>query len=415
MHPDLPMPKPILNVSPTTLTMLDKRSKTVIFIFVGGLLIILLSEVFRPRPINWRPSYTSVEKIPFGGFVLYEELSDLLNNTPVEKVSQDPFEFLLDSSYVKNSAYFFLNDNIFLDENQVNLLLKYASEGNTVFISSNSAGYVLADTLKHFTATTYELLEEDLGSQLLNPNLQLDSVPKFRRGVYKTVFEEIDTLQTTALGYFSTGEDRMDELNYVSVEVGEGKFLLHTLPEAFSNYYLLKGNQDYAARVLSYLDVEQVYWDSYLKSGRKVITSNLRFILSQEPLKWSYYLALLGFLLLMLFKGKREQRVIKEIKPLENTSIEFTRTIGDLYFKHKDYNNIITKKITYFMEIVRSRHYLSTDKLDRAFIEKLAMKSGNNLQKTQKLIEYINHLKGKSVHNEADLISLNKITQDFKL
>jgi len=82
--------------------MLDKRSKTVIFIFIGGLLIILLSEVFRPRPINWRPSYTSVEKIPFGAFILYEELSGLMDNTPVEKVSKDPFEFLLDSSYVKN-------------------------------------------------------------------------------------------------------------------------------------------------------------------------------------------------------------------------------------------------------------------------------------------------------------------------
>lgn len=395
--------------------MLDKRSKTVLFVFLAGLLIILLSEVLRPRPINWRPSYTSVEKIPFGGFIIYEELEKLLDNTPVEKISQDPFEFLLDSTYVANSAYFFLNDNIFLDENQVNLLLKYASEGNTVFISSNSAGYILADTLKHYTSTSYELLEEDLRGQFLNPNLRLDSLPKFRRGIYKTVFQEIDTLKTTALGYFESEEDRMDELNYVSVDVGKGRFLMHTLPEAFSNYYLLRGNEDYAARVLSYLDADQVYWDSYLKSGRKVITSNLRFVLSEESLKWSYYIALLGLLLLMLFKGKREQRVIEEIKPLKNTSIEFTRTIGDLYFQHKDYTNIITKKITYFMEVVRSNYYLSTEKLDQAFIEKLALKSGNNLQKTQKLIEYINHLKAKSVHTEADLISLNKITQDFKL
>ena len=395
--------------------MLDKRSKTVLMIFAAGLLIILMSEVFRPRPLNWRPSYTSVEKIPFGGFIIYEELPGLMDDTPVERISRDPFEFLLDSTYVNNSAYFFLNDNIFLDENQVNLLLKYASEGNTVFISAYTAGYILADTLNHYTNTNYELLEEDLHGQFLNPNLQLDSLPKFRRGVYKTVFRDIDTLQTTALGYFQTEEDPKEELNYVSVNVGEGKFLIHTVPEAFSNYYLMRDSGDYAARVLSYLEADQIYWDSYLKSGRKVITSNLRFILSEQPLKWAFYLALLGIVLLMLFKSKREQRVIKEIKPLENTSIEFTRTIGDLYFQHKDYTNIITKKITYFMEVVRSHYYLSTEQLDEEFAEKLSLKSCNNLQKTQKLIRFINHLKGKSVHTEADLISLNKITQDFKL
>jgi hypothetical protein len=122
-----------------------------------------------------------------------------------------------------------------------------------------------------------------------------------------------------------------------------------------------------------------------------------------------------GLLLLVLFMAKREQRIIKVIKPLKNTSIEFTRTIGDLYFQHKDFTNIITKKITYFMELVRSRYHLSTQILDEEFITKLAHKSGNDLDKTKKLIDNINHLRGKSLHNEADLIELNKKTQDFKI
>lgn len=395
--------------------MLDKRSKTIVYIFLGLLLLILLSEVFRPRPINWRPSYTSVEKIPFGAFVLFEEMPSLFGNTPIEKITEDPFEFLLDSSYVGNSGYFFLNNDIFLDENQVNALMKYVSEGNTAFISSSSYGYLLADTLGFYANTNYDLLEEDLGAQFFNSSLELDSLPEYRRGIYKTVFDDIDTLQTKALGHFTSEEKPLDELNYISVAVGDGRFLLHTLPEAFSNYYLLKGNQDYAARVLSYIDVDRIYWDSYLKSGRKIVTNKMRFVLSQRPLKWFYYLTIIALLLLILFKSKREQRVIKVVKPLENTSIEFTRTIGDLYFQHKDFTNIITKKITYFMEVVRSRYYLSTETLDRTFVEKLAQKSGNNVDKTQKLIDFINHLKGKSLHNEGDLLALNKITQDFKL
>jgi len=395
--------------------MLDKRSKNIVYIFIAVLLLILFSEVVRPRPINWRPSYTSAEKIPYGAFVLFEELPDLFGTIPIEKISKDPFEFLLDSTYVSNSAYFFLNNDIFLDENQTNALLKYVSEGNTAFISSTSYGYLLADTLSFYSQTNYDILEESLGAQFFNPNLKLDSLPEYKRGIYKTIFDDIDTLQTKALGYFDSEEKPLSELNYISVDVGEGQFLLHTLPEAFSNYYLLKGNQEYVAGVLSYIDADRIYWDSYLKSGRKVVTSKMRFILSQTPLKWFYYLTIVALLLLILFKSKREQRVIKVVKPLENTSIEFTRTIGDLYFQHKDFTNIITKKITYFMEVVRSRFYLSTETMDKAFVEKLAQKSGNNLDQTQKLIDYINHLKAKSVHSEGDLIALNKIIQDFKL
>ncbi len=395
--------------------MLDKRSKTVVMIFGAVLLVILLTEVFRPRPISWRPSYTAVETIPFGSFVLFEELPSIFEEANIEKVTQDPYEFLLDSSYVQNSAYFFLNDNLFLDERQVDALIKYVSEGNTAFISANSYGYFLEDSLGLYSSTNFELLEEAIPTKFFNEALRTDSLPKYKKGIYKTVFQDIDTLNTKALGFFSTKEKPLDELNFISLQMGEGQFLLHTLPEAFTNYYMLRGNQEYVAHALSYIDADVIYWDSYLKSGRKIVTSRMRFILSQDSLRWFYYLSLLGMLLLILFKSKREQRVIEVIEPLQNTSIEFTRTIGDLYFQHKDYTNIITKKITYFMEVVRSRYYLSTELLDEQFVHKLAQKSGNNLNQTKKLIDYINHLKAKSFHSETDLIALNKIIQDFKL
>ena len=395
--------------------MLDKRSKNIVIVFGIALLLILFSEVIRPRPINWRPSYTTVEKIPFGSYVLFEELPTIFGETPIEQITKDPYEFIVDDNYVQNSTYFFLNNAIFLDEHQVDALIKYVSEGNTAFMSANSYGYILEDSLGLYPSTVYELLEESVATNFFNSEFKMDSMPKYKKGVYKTIFADIDTLNTKALGYFETKEKNVDELNYISVEIGEGRFLFHTLPEAFTNYYMLNGNQRYAAQVLSYIETEHIYWDSYLKSGRKIISSPMRFVLSQRALRWFYYLTMAGLLLLVLFMAKREQRIIKVIKPLKNTSIEFTRTIGDLYFQHKDYTNIITKKITYFMELIRSRYYLSTQVLDEEFITKLAHKSGNDQAKTKKLIDYINHLKAKSLHNEADLIELNKKTQDFKI
>ena len=73
----------------------------------------------------------------------------------------------------------------------------------------------------------------------------------------------------------------------------------------------------------------------------------------------------------------------------------------------------LIKKITYFLELVRSNYYLNTNELTNEFIKKLAVKSGNDLQKTQALIQYIKQLKGKAIHTENDLIQLNKQIEEF--
>lgn len=395
--------------------MLDKRSKRVLWIFGIALLGIVITELVRPKPIDWRASYTSFDKIPFGGFVFFNEAPSLFKTSEIKKIDKDPYEFLKDSTYSTNSAYVFINDEVFLDKRQVEEVLKYVESGNTVFISSRSVGYILRDTLKLFTSTNYKILEEELHPKFFNQSLKQESKPTFKKGVFKSTFSKIDTLKTTALGYFKTKSPELDELNYIKVEFGEGQFLLHNIPETFSNYYLLKGNEAYAANVLSYIDADEIYWDEYIKSGRKVITSPMRFILNQEPLTWAYYVLIGGLLIFVLFKGKREQRIVQVIKPLKNTSVEFTKTIGDLYFQHKDYSNIIAKKITYFLETLRSKYYINTNEISEDFIKKLAIKSGNSVEKIKELMLLIRNLKEKSVHSEADLLELNKKIEAFRL
>jgi hypothetical protein len=395
--------------------MLDKRSKNILYAFGIALLVIIISEVIRPKPINWRASYTSADKIPFGSFVLFEEIKQLFNNSEVIKIEKDPYEFLKDSTYKSNSAYIFINDELSIDKQQLEILKSYVAEGNTVFMSSQYFGTFVSDSLKITTTTDYSILEEDLVTEFFTNSFQRDSLPRFKKGVYKTTFSEIDTVNTRALGHYATPLKKTDALNYISLPFGEGKFLFHTLPESFSNYYLLGGNQTYAAQVLSFIQAETIYWDNYLKSGRKVVTSPMRFVFSQVPLTWAYYIVIGGLLLFVLIKGKREQRIIEVKEPLRNSSVEFTKTIGNMYYEYKDYGNIVAKKITYFLEMVRSKYYLSTDQLDDNFIEKLALKSGNPLATTKDLIEFINHLKAKTLFIEKDIISLNKKIEDFKL
>src|SRR5690606_19152300 len=125
--------------------------------------------------------------------------------------------------------------NLYFDEKQAGKILNYVENGNTVFMSARSVGYNLLDSLKVDFSANYNILEKEIYPKLFSPTLQLDSLPSFKKGVFKATFTKIDTLKTTALGYYSSENPKWEEINYIKVNYGKGTFLLHNLPEAFSN------------------------------------------------------------------------------------------------------------------------------------------------------------------------------------
>ena len=86
-------------------------------------------------------------------------------------------------------------------------------------------------------------------------------------------------------------------------------------------------------------------FDSDYKEGTYASDSPLRFIFSQPSLKWAWLLALFFIITFMLFNAKRRQRAIKIITPLRNTTVQFTKTVANLYYESKDHTNIIDKKM----------------------------------------------------------------------
>ncbi len=397
---------------------MDKKSRNILILFGLALLTIIVIELSRPTPINWKPSYTSSDKIPFGGYVFFEELKALDNNKQIDIISKNPYDFLSSTAYTSNSTYLFVNSSINFDKRSYEKLIEYVRQGNVVFIAGNDFGQIIKDSLNIETEVDYQLTETEITPTFFSPYIKESVVPKFKKNVYKTVFKSFDTTKTTTLGYYKNEEaqENLNEVNFIKVKEGNGTLYFNTLPQAFSNYYILNGNQRYAATCISFINSSQTYyWDDYLKDGRKVIDSPMRFVLNQTALRWAYYLAIIGIILFIIFTGKREQRIIPIIKPLENTSIEFTKTIGNLYFQHKDYSDIVCKKIIYFLEKIRSTHYIDTNILDTVFIEKLAVKTNHSIEETKDLINYINTLGNKVIHSETDLVTLHKKIEKFTL
>lgn len=431
--------------------MIDKRSKTILYILLGVVVLLFVVESSRPRPVEWTMSFTSGDKIPYGCFVLYDQLNEIFSDQKITSVNQVPVDFLRSKMDVKNANYIFINNTLAFDRVEAEHLIEFASRGNKVFIASQSAYGALSDSLGLETNSgmNYQFNQGDtIRTRLSNPQFKSQRYT-YDRGASYRYFEVYDTLQTKVLGEIlpfvpnqsgiegfladsienasqsvqesdkeveeavdGEEEDRtikIPQVNFVEVQVGEGAIYYNLNPFAFTNYYMLKeGMPAYVSEAFSYMNDGPVYFDDYGKSGRKVITSPLRFILSEPALKWAYYVGMLAVLLYMIFVSKRRQRIIPIVKPPNNDTVDFTKTIGSLYYESRDYSSIINKKISYFLEKVRTNYYLNTEHLNDEFIKRLSVKSGNDLKETESLVTYIVHLRSKPMHNEYELQQLNK-------
>ena len=401
---------------------MDKRSKIVLGVFCLVILGIIITEIVRPRPINWRPSYTNADKIPYGCYVLYNELSELFDNSEIETVYDNTYDALSKRDSLQKSGFIFINNFIYFDEQETYKLLDYVHQGNTVFIASTNFGGILSDTLNLDVLSNYNLQEEEAELNFTHNTFKNQKF-KYSRGLLYTRFSSMDTVNSKVLGHIkytqrnvleNQPDEYIDAPNFIQTQFGKGTFLLNTTPQAYTNYYVLGDNQEYVANTFSYFKENTIYWDNYKKAGRVVVQSPMRFVLTQSSLKWAYYLTIASLLLFVIFRAKRQQRIIPVIKPLENSSVEFARTVGALYYQNKDYTDLIHKKISYFLAYLRSRYHLELSNISDKTVQKLAAKSGKGKEETKKLLELIVLLKNKKIHTEQDSILLNKTIADFK-
>ncbi|MCV6630894.1 MAG: DUF4350 domain-containing protein [Flavobacteriaceae bacterium] len=404
---------------------MDKRSKIILILFFLVFIGIIVIELLRPRPVNWSLSYTSFHKRPWGALVLYEQLPVWFPNSTIIKKEKNLFETLdQDLAEEQNSALVLLNSHLHFDKQLTRRLLDYVSNGNDAFLAASSFSGPFADTL-HLKTHTNEFYQQDsIIATFSNPRLPKKSFV-FQKKIHHSFFESFDSLQTTVLATSKGIYDQ--EVSFIKIPHQKGNFFIHSIPKAFTNYYLLDNDASYAANCLAYLNRKTIYWDDYLKDGnhymgssyyysegRFIKRSPLSYILNQPALKWMYYLTIAGLIVFVLFRAKRKQRVIPIITPLQNDTVVFTKTIGAMFYQHKDYRNLAEKKQRYFTHYLRTHYYVHIEKYTEETAKTLAQKTGKPLETCQNLVRQFMQIKNEVNYTEKDLIALDKLIYEFK-
>jgi len=381
-----------------------------LFLLIAGVIYI---DAVRPKPVDWSPSYDLHDKIPFGLNVFDQEINTLLPQTKVEKVSNTVYEFLdplydadtLVKNYKIKGTIFNICDEYIIDDESTKELFYFVSHGNTAFLSVQNLPKIFTDSLKIKTKSDFDLTNK-MDCWLANSHIGNQKYD-LNKGAGSFYFSNIDTLTTTVLGY--QGTDKEKRVNFIKVPYRQGNFYIHLQPTAFTNYHLLKDNHfEYVEKVLAYLPKGNLYWMIKDQNGLLESDSPMRYILSQPALRWAWYLFLIGIITFIIFNAKRRQRIIPIIKPLANTTVDFTKTIGNLYYQEGDHQNLIDKKIIYFLERIRNEYLIDTTVLDENFIKKLHAKTGKEMKDIEHLVYLINYQR-KSYHQsiESDLIEIN--------
>ncbi|SFS29992.1 DUF4350 domain-containing protein [Lutibacter maritimus] len=394
---------------------MDKSFKIYVVVFLLLILGYLYLESTKKQPINWFPSYAENHKIPYGTYVLRNELKTFLPNVTIDEIKIPPYIYLEDST--RTGTYFFADEAINFGDAEFFRLMEFVKRGNDVFISTHG---IQIDTLNFKTKRLVTgNLDEKVFFKFYNKAFKSKEFT-FNRAFINQVFTKIDTLNTTVLGitgYVNANNERTNEgVNFVKFNYGKGNFYFHTFPEVFTNYNILNTEyEQHTANILSYVDSTKPFlWDSYYKTGKSGISSPMHYLLSSKYLKWAYYMALIGVLFFVIFEGKRKQRSIPIRTPLKNQTLAFTRTIANMYYEQQDHKNLAEFKISYLLEFIRTKLHIPTTTIDETFYKYVALRSGNTFEDVEKLFKFCDEIHLKNQISMDELIKLNKMIEKFK-
>lgn len=380
-----------------------------IYITIASLLMIgyLVAQYNKPSPINWQSTLYRNDKIPFGTYILYNQLKQVYPGAQVINTNKSAYNVFHNDS-LQNGNYIIIAKNITLNKFDFDEMVKYIKAGNSVFMSAFEWQGYLADSLK--ISTRAEYAKRNVSLNFTNKQLKAPVNYVFKRDIANQYFSELDTARATVIG-----KNYADHCTFLSYKFGKGTLYLCATPAVFTNYSLLTPQgANYASKALSYMPAAKyIYWDQYQNGDIPEDISPLRVFFSNPALQWAYYISLSGMLLFIIYEVKRRQRIIPVIEPLQNSTLNFVTVVGQVYYEKRNNANIAHKKVIYLLEHLRERYRLKTNKLDQEFADNLSQKAGIDSKLAQALTQAAHFVSTHQHITDMELIQLNKLIEKF--
>ena len=384
--------------------------------FVLLLLFVLLVwvEYSTPKPVDWRRTYSKIDKIPFGCNAFFRLLDEDIYKDKMVKQKQTPFHVLLIASQ-KKSAYVFINSSLSFSKLDAKYLMQFVEAGNDVFFAANSFwDNAIADTFKirsrgNYYSGVYGDSTKTYNFNFSNPILKAKADYKYKKGFVNSSFVSFDTNRVTVLATY-------DDTNavFLRAPMGAGNFYFLSVPDIYTNYFVVNNpNREFAYKTISYINADKILWDEYYKGKEIDRGSPLQFIFSNDSLYTAYLLTLISLIIFMIFAMKRRQRAIAVVEPLPKTTLQFVEVIGSVYYNSKNHKIIAEEKINSFYEFLRAKFLVNSRKMDEETFLRISKLSTVSLGEVKKLFLLTGMVMRQGSITEKELIELNTAIENF--
>jgi hypothetical protein len=220
----------------------------------------------------------------------------------------------------------------------------------------------------------------------------------------------------SALGYLDN-----EKINFFKIDCGKGSVYLHTTPLAFTNYFLLKqGGADYSSKVFSFLPPGNIVWDEYSKISSDDFNYNpglskspLKFILSEDSLRWAWYIFLILILVYLIFGIKRRQKIIPLILPKVNSSLDYINTVGLMFFQRDAHRIISLYKMKIFLAFIRNRYFIPTNTINWELKKRIAANSSIPLEDVENIFLEFTLIEVSHEISKKELITFHNLLTRF--
>jgi len=382
---------------------MNKTFKIYAVIFIVVMIILALFEVNKTESTDWRKNFDINQKSHFGLFVFNKEINTLFKNK-VKKIEQTPYDYY--QAEKKTHNILIIEEEI--DKQSWNKILNEVSKGSDAMLIVSEMPKDISDSIGFYDSQIS--FEDENVLKLTDKTYQNDFVhlDKFPSGRGFTFIKKgVEVLGKTV------EKNNSDQANFIKITFGKGNIYVHCEPLFVTNYYLLKrGNVKYAQDVFSYLKDQETIW--FVESDAKVSQFFLRFILSHPALKYAWWVLLGGLVLFIFFNAKRKQRIVPIIEPLKNTSVDFVKSIGNLYLQEGDFHDMMAKKAQYFLNKVRMDLLIDTQNLDEEFAKKLYLKTGKPVEMITEALDLIKKAQDPYAQvMKEDLAKMNKLLDEI--
>lgn len=378
-----------------------------IVLLVALFAILVYLETIAPKDVDWRQTFSARDKIPFGTWVLHDELKTLYPETEIKDITTSFYEHENQTEDINNSIVvvtkFFRPDSLDMD-----FLFRKAKAGADVLIAANFFDAAISDSFGIQIKQKFDVLPDSVTDLQVWNGEDWGEHFQLNKSVQSNWFELADSSRAIPLGLGN------DSINFVKIPYGDGNFLLHSAPLVFTNYHLLYNDHHYQEQLLSWFSVPtgELEWDEYYKPFRADSSSPLKMILTNRSLRAAYWTLLIGLIIYVITNVFRRQRIIPVLKPKNNMSLDFVQTIGLLYYNRKDHKDLVAKIFTAFSENITSRYFLRFE-YSEDFYKKLALKSGVSEKITRMIFSRYKILSEKKQVFEDELLQFNDLVEQF--